>query len=55
MVVAFSSLVRILGERSMNHSTPALLLFTFVVGVEISFQAPVSLLKPRSVHSDSAS
>ena len=50
MVVAFSSLARILGKCSTIHSLPALFL-----KVEISSRTLISLFRPASVHSGSAS
>ena len=50
MVVAFSSLARILGECSTTHLPPALFF-----EVEISSHTLISLFRPGSVHSGSAS
>ena len=52
VVVAFSWLVRILGECSTIHSPPAL--FLFFSEVEISLCTLIPLLMPGSVHSGSA-
>ena len=50
VVMAFSSLARMLGECSTIHSMSALL-----KKVEISWRTPIPLFTPGSVHSGSAS
>ena len=50
MVVAFSSLARILGEGLTIHSPPALFIFS---KVEISLCPPIPLFRPGSLHSGS--
>ena len=52
VVVAFSSLVRVLGEYSTSYSPPALL---FPFWVEISSSTVIPLFRPGSVHSGLAS
>ena len=54
VVVAFSSLARILEEWSTMHSPPTLLLL-FCFEVDISSRTPVSLVRPGSVLSGSVS
>ena len=51
MVLAFSSLARILGECSTIHSLPALFFFFFEV--EISLRTRIPLFVPGSVHNGS--
>ena len=53
VVVALSSLTRILGECSTIHSPPALFFFFFKV--EIGSRKLIPLFRPESVHSGSAS
>ena len=52
VVMAFSSLARILGECSTIHSLPALFFFFLV---EISSRILIPLFMPESVQSGSAS
>ena len=57
VVVAFSSLVRILGECSTIHSPPVLFFFFSLLfqKVEINLCTLTPLFRPGSVHSGSAS
>ena len=50
-VVAFSSLLRILGECLIIHSLPAL--FVVVVEMWISLRTLIPLFMPESVHNGS--
>ena len=53
VVVASSSLAMILGKCSTIHSPPALFFFFFKVVIRL--QTLISLIRPGSVHSGSAS
>ena len=55
VVVAFSSLARILGECSTIHSQPALFSSSSFFKVEVSSRTLIPLFRPRSVHSGSGS
>ena len=55
LVVAFSSLARILGECAAIHSPPALFSSSSFFLMEISSRTLIPLFMPRSVHSGSAS
>ena len=54
VVVAFSSLARFFGGR-FGDSFPACAILLFFFKVEISSRIPISLFRPGSVHSVSAS